>query len=175
MSQEMAGREFAHLAGADQQNMLALQRTENLLGQLDGHGSDGYGGGTNGSLAADTLGDRECASQQGVQLGMNSAHGAGQRVGFLHLSQDLWFAHYHGIQARSNAEDVADGIIGAEFVKVLIEIGRVHLKVIADEATQVSAAVFGFGQQFHPIAGAQDHALFNAGMLNQLLAGLGQA
>jgi hypothetical protein len=58
---------------------------------------------------------------------------------------------------------------------VLIEVGGIYLKIVADEPPQVGTSVAGFGQQLDSVAGAQNHTLFNSGMRDEPLASFGQA
>ena len=67
---------------------------------------------------------------------------------------------------------MSDGIIFAVFVEVRLQLGVLHVEIVAEESAQVGAAVLGLGQQFHAIAGAQDESFVNAGMLRETLQGI---
>ena len=61
MRHQVARRQFAHLARAHNENGLAVQRPENLFGQLDCHRCNGDRGRSHGSLRAHALGHGEGA------------------------------------------------------------------------------------------------------------------
>ena len=106
---------------------------------------------------------------------MHSAHSARGGISFFHLAQNLRLADDHGIQAGRYAKHVADGFGFTIFVQVRLIAGRVKVKVVAQESTQVRAAVASLRQHFDPIAGAKDQAFIHAGMLAQVLQSVGQA
>ena len=101
--------------------MLAMQRSENLLGQFHRDRGDRDRRGTHCGLRAHPLGDGKGAGQQQIQLRVDGAHRPRGRIGFLHLAQNLRFADHHGVQAGGHAKQVADGILLAVFVEVGIE------------------------------------------------------
>ena len=158
-------RQFAHLSGADQVNVLALQRSENLLGQFDrdrGHrnGRRAYRG-----FRAHSLGYGESAGQQQIQLRVHRAYGARRRIGFLHLAENLRLADHHRIEARGDAEKMTNGFALAIFIKVRLEFGGIELKIFAQKTAQIGAAILGLRQQFHPVAGGENQPFFDTRML----------
>ena len=159
---QVSRRQFAHLAGADKINCAAVQRTEDLFCELHGDGGHGNRRRAHGSFAAHALGNGKGARQQRIQMRVNGAHRACHGIGFLHLAEDLRLAHDHGIQTGSYAEEMANGLTFAEFVKVAGINGRIKLKEFAQKGTQVGA-------------GGKDQALFDAGSAGEALHGLGQS
>ena len=65
---EMAGGEFAHFAGANEEDGAALQRSEDLAGEFDSDRSDGDGVGADGRFGADALGRGEGGLQKMFEL-----------------------------------------------------------------------------------------------------------
>ena len=120
----MTRRQFAHLARADQIDVLALQRSENLLGQFDRDRGHRHRRRTHRGFRAHPLGHGERAGQQQIELRVHRAHGAGRGIGFFHLSQNLRLTHHHRIQARGHAKQVTDRIALAVFVEVRLVVRR---------------------------------------------------
>ena len=66
-------------------------------------------------------------------------------------------------------------ILLAVLVEVAVDIGAIQLKVVVQEGAQVGAgSVFRVRQNFDPVAGRKNHALFDARKLRQFLAGFRQ-
>ena len=172
---QVAGGEFAHLAGADDEDRLPFQRAENLFGEFDRDRGDRHRRRSDGGLGAHALGDGEGAAEELVELSANGAYGAGGGVGLFDLAENLGFADDHGIQARSHAEEMADGVFLAEFVEVRVEFFGGQMEVVVQESAQVGVAVGGVGHDLHAIAGGDDHALFDPGIGVEIAAGIGQA
>jgi hypothetical protein len=108
---QVAGGEFAHLAGADDENILALQGSKDLFCQLHRNRGDGNRGRAHRSLAAYPFRHRERAGEEPIKLAADRAHGAGGGIGLLYLAKNLSFADHHRIQTRSHPEDMADGVL----------------------------------------------------------------
>jgi len=172
MRHQMPGREFAHLARPDDENVLALQRTENLLGQFHRDRSNGNRRRSHRSLAAHAFGDGKGASEELIELSSNRADGAGGCIGLFHLPQNLRFADHHRIQARSHTEDVPYRLFLAELIQMRIQFGGGKVKVVVQKAAQVRRAVAGVSDHFHAIAGGNNHALFHAGMRGEIAAAI---
>src|SRR5262249_41631380 len=107
---QMLRRELSHLAGANDHHDFARQGAEDLPGQLD----RGIAARTrrlrDARFAAHTLGDSKRAAHQRAEIHADCAGIAGDAVRFLHLPQNLRLTDHHGVEARCNAEDVADRI-----------------------------------------------------------------
>src|SRR4029077_9652987 len=105
---------------------------------------------------------------------MHRAYGAGHGIGLFYLSENLGLAHHHGIKTCSDPKEVADGVIPTIFVEVLIVTGWVYLKIFAEEATQIGAAVPRVRQQLNSIASGEDESFFNPWIFHQALHGVGE-
>ena len=127
---QVAGGEFAHLAGADDEDRLPFQRAEDLLGEFDRNRGDGDRRRSDGGLGAHALGDGEGAAEKLVELTANRAYCAGSRVGLFDLAEDLGFADDHRIETGSYAEEMANGVFLAEFVEVRVEFFGLQMEVI---------------------------------------------
>ncbi len=107
---EGADGEFAHLAGADDDEPFFREVLEDLLREARGHrryrdvllAERGRG--------VDALRDGEGLLEQPVEDAARGARGLGGEVGVLHLPDDLRLAEDHGVQARRHAEEVADRV-----------------------------------------------------------------
>ena len=115
---EVAGGEFAHFAGADEEDGAALQRSEDLAGKFDRDRCDGDGVGADGGFSADTLGGGEGGLQQMFELAGDGAGSARDGEGFFDLAEDLRLADDHGVEAGGDAEEMADGLLIAMLVDV---------------------------------------------------------
>src|SRR5579862_8328060 len=164
MSHQVASGEFAHLAGADDENVLSLKRAENLFCKFDGYGGDGHRRRTYGGFSTNAFGDGEGAGEELIELSANRAYGAGCRISLFHLAEDLRLADYHRIQAGSDAEDMPHGIFLSKLVQVRIDVFRLQLKVVMQKTTQVRRAVGGMSDHFYTVTGGEDHALFDPRM-----------
>ena len=120
MGHQVAGSEFAHLAGADDEDRLPFQCPENLFGEFDRDRGDRHGRRSDGGLGAHALGDGEGAAEKLVELSANGTYGARRGIGFLDLSENLGFADDHGIQARGHTEQVPDCVFLAELVEMSV-------------------------------------------------------
>jgi hypothetical protein len=118
---EMARGELGHLASADEQDGLALERTEDFAGEVDGDRRDGDGRAADLGLGADALGDGEGALEQRLERGGDGADLAGDGVGLLDLAEDLGLANDHGVERGGDAEEMADGFALAELVEVRLD------------------------------------------------------
>ena len=103
---EMRGAELDHLAGADEQHVLAGQAAEDALRHPHGGGRHRYRLGADLGRAAHFLGYREGALEQVIQHQAEPAGTAGEPLSLLHLAQDLGLAQHHRIQAAGDAERV---------------------------------------------------------------------
>ena len=171
----MSSGKFAHLAGADNENRLPFQRSEDLLREFHGHRRDRHGRRPDGGLAAHALGYGKGAAKELVELSANGADGAGRGIGFLDLAENLGFADYHRIQAGGYAKEVANRIFPTEFVEMRVELFRLQMKVIVQESAEVGGAVGGVRHKLNTIAGGDHHALFDPGIGGEITASVGQA
>ena len=133
----------------------------------------------------------ECAQREGVEVGQGdmllirtgamSAVRDGDWTGFyarprpgLHYTVASWLgekriaavaADNHGIETGGNAEDVANRLILAKFVKMALELTEIGFEKFAHELAQVARAILHVRDEFNPVAGRYDHALGHSGML----------
>ena len=133
---EVAGGELGHLAGADEQDGLALQRAEDLAREIHRDRGDGDGGAADLRLGADALGYGEGALEQRIERGGDGADFARDGVGLLYLAEDLRLADDHGVERRRDAEEVADGFAVAELVQVRLDSVGGDGEVLVEEAEQ---------------------------------------
>ena len=73
MRDQMAGGQFAHLTGADDEHVFALKRAEDFLRQFYSHRRDGNRRRSYFGFRAHSLGDGEGTCEELIEL---SAHGA---------------------------------------------------------------------------------------------------
>ncbi len=175
MSHQVTGGELAHLSGADDKNVLAVQRSKNLLGQFYRDRGDRNRRRSYGSLATNPLCHGKSTGEELIQLAANRTHGAGGGVCLFHLTENLGFANHHRIETRSHAEDMAHGVFLAELVEVWIEILRLKVKMFMQKTAQISRAVGCVSHNFHPVAGGNNHALFNSRVGGEVAASISQA
>ena len=172
---QMAGGQFAHLAGSDEVHRLAVQTAEDLLRQFDGDRCDGDRRSGDGGLIADLFGYGKGAGEELIELRVDRAEGARGGVGFLDLTENLRLADHHGIQAGGDAEDVLDGLQALVLEDVGLVLAAAEAEVLAHEALQIAMAVLGAGEDLHPVAGGDDHGLLDAFHGGELGESLGQA
>ena len=165
LGEELARRELAHRAGAEEERALVRQPVEDAARQLDRGRADRDGPLGDPGLAPDALGDRERAVEAAME---DLPRGAGRRRGrvlLLQLAQDLWLAHHHRIEAGGDAEEVAHGLAVGVGVEVSGERGLGHAVLAREEAGQRGAERGGIGsagQHLHPVTGGEDGALGHA-------------
>src|SRR5579862_2187696 len=126
----MAGGEFAHLSGADDENVFSLQRAEDFLCQLHRDRCDRDRRRSDGSLTAHPLGDGEGATEQLVELSADCAYSARRGISFLDLPENLRFPDDHRIQAGGHAEEMPDRLFLAKLVEMRVEFFGRQMKVI---------------------------------------------
>ena len=117
MRHQMPRRQFAHLPRTNDEDVLALQRAENLFRQFHRDRRNRHRRGSHRSLAAHPLGYRKSTAEKLIQLAPNRAHRARRRVGFLYLAQDLRLSYHHRIQARCHSEQMSHHLLLAKFFK----------------------------------------------------------
>src|SRR5207302_10215401 len=95
-------------------------------------------------------------------------------ISFLYLAEDLRLAKHHGIEACGHTKYVPNRILLAIFIEMPFKLVEIELEIIAEESPQVPAPVLQVRDQFHPVAGREDHSLFNPRVLCELPARLRQ-
>ena len=123
--------------------------------------------GTNSSFGTSLLCGSKCALKQVLQLPRHSPGSACDGEGFFHLAQNLRLAHHHGVEAGSHAEKMAHRLLITVVVNVRRQLRRINAEVAVKKRRQVGVRILERGQQLHPIAGGNDHALANARHVRQ--------
>ena len=118
LGEQLARRELAHLAGADQQRRLVVEGVEDVARQLDRRRADRHRLLGDAGLGAHALGHRERLVEAAMQHAPRRADGRGHRVLLLQLAEDLRLADDHRVEARGDAEEVAHGLAPVMHVEV---------------------------------------------------------
>ena len=162
---EVARRQLAHLAGADEQDGAAAEVAEHLLGEGRGGGRDG------GRALADRRLDPGAAA--GVErLPEEAVEERARRAaleGVAHLAEDLALSRHERVEAGRDAEQVQRGAVVPEAV----EDGRERGAVVAGEReqrgaralVQIGAVVVAREVELRPVAGREHHGLAPVGEL----------
>jgi len=118
-------------------------------------------------------------------MGGDGAYFAGDGVGLFDLAEDLGLAHDHAVERAGDAEEVADGFALAEFVKVGLDVAGWDGEVLVEEAEEVGfglgldaggfAGVVLQGEEFDAVAGGEDEAFADAGLVEEGAGGVGEA
>ncbi len=153
-----------------------------LRGEVYGHGGYGDGAGAYLGLVADFLGYGEGALEEGFERGTYRSYFAGDGVGLFDLAEDLRLAYDHGVERAGYAEEVADGFALAELVEVGLDVGGGDGEVLMEEAGEVEVRwrsavglVFLQGEELDPVAGGEDEAFADAGLVEEGAGGVGEA
>ncbi len=126
-------------------------------------------------LGADALGDREGALEEAFELARDGADLAGDCVGLLDLAEDLRLTDDHGVEGAGDTEEVADGLALAELVEVRADGGGGDGEVLVEEAEEVGGGFVLEGEEFDAVAGGEDEALADAGLVEKGTGGIGEA
>ena len=110
-----------------------------------------------------------------MQLRVQRAHAASHSISGFDLSQDLGFAHDHGIKAGGYAKDMTHGLALAVFIEMACQQIGISLKVFAQKSAEVEVGSAYVDDQLHPVAGGKNHSLFHPGKLHQARRGVGEA
>src|SRR5690348_1941098 len=85
----------------------------------------------------------------------------------LYLSEHLWLAHDHRVQAGGNAEDMTNDIVIPKFVEIWTKLGVVSEQVVTQKCMEVRALI-GAGSELHTVASGEDNAFAHGWMRVQL-------
>ncbi len=66
-------------------------------------------------------------------------------------------------------------VLFPKLVEMPVEFFGGEVKMLVQKSAQVGGAVRGMGDQFHPVASGDDHALFDSRMGREVAASIGQA
>src|ERR1019366_5418544 len=103
------------------------------------------------------------ALQQVFELPADGARGTRDGEGLLDLAQNLRLADDHGVEAGGYAEEVADGCLIAVLINMRFEQRGIEGEMVLQKTGQVDGGRFEGGENLHPVAGGDDHALGDAG------------
>jgi hypothetical protein len=101
------------------------------------------------------------------------------------LAEDLGLAYDHAIERASDAEEMADGFALAKLVEVRLDVVGQDGEVFVEEAEEIGFGlgleVGGFagvvleGEEFDAVAGGEDEAFADAGLMEESAGGVGEA
>ncbi len=155
-----------------------MEAAEDLAGEVYGYRGYGDGVGADLGLGADALGYGEGALEEGVEGSGYGAYLAGYGVGFFDLAEDLGLADDHGVEGAGDAEEVADGLALAELVEVGLDGGGGDGEVLVEEAEEVGLGgglTLLQGDEFDAVAGGEDEAFADSGLVEEGAGGVGEA
>src|SRR5581483_10277245 len=162
---QVAGRELAHLAGADHHRGLVAEVVEDALREVDRRGADGHGLAGDAGLRADPLRDAERALQAAAEEPAGGPRLGRDPVLLLQLPEDLRLADHHRVEARRDPEEVVQRVLPAALVAVDRERRRRHRALPREEADDRVARVAAAArdrQDLDPVARRQDQRLDDA-------------
>ena len=171
---QVAGRQFGHLARAYDIHSPVSQRAENLFCQLHGNSRNRNTRAADGRLRAYPLGHRKRPRKQGLQSRMHCAQAARHGVSFFDLSQDLRLAHDHRIQAGGHTKNMPHSLALPELIDMGMQCIGAYAEVAAQELAQVGSLAAA-GEQLDPVAGGEHHAFIHSWLLHQGANGIGQS
>ena len=134
----MLGSQFAHLAGTDDHNRLVVEAVKNLACQFDSGKRNRHRIAGNRCFGAYALGDREGLVQKTVEDQSGSLEFGGVPVSGFDLAENLRFAEHHRIEARSDAEEVADRILTLVIVQMFADLFGIDVVIFSQIAAQRS-------------------------------------
>ena len=173
LADQVLGRQFGHLPGADEQHPLVRKVAENLARQFHRGVADGHGAGADAGFRAHPLGHGKGLVHQLVEQKTGAAALGRVAVGLLQLAENLRLANDHRVQAGGHQKQVLDRGLVEVLVDVpvqflaghgageqLIEnLGSRHLHILAGE------------QHLDPVAGGQEVVLAHRLQLPQSTQG----
>src|SRR5688572_22486903 len=109
------------VARADDHDIVIVQRTKNLFGQFDGHGSDRYTAALNVGFSANMFGHIEGALEGLVQPRPRVTVLKRKFVGLLELAEDLRFAEHHRIKSAGHLEQMHEALRFTEHIQLIRE------------------------------------------------------
>jgi len=118
-------------------------------------------------------------------VGGDCADLAGDGVRVFDLAQDLGLAYDHAVEGAGDTEEMADGFALAELVEVGLDVVWGDAEVFVEEAEEVGFSFRlvgrGFGgvvlegEELDTIAGGEDEAFTDAGLVEKGEGGVGEA
>ncbi|MCU1252314.1 MAG: hypothetical protein JWQ49_5343 [Edaphobacter sp.] len=136
-------------------------------------------------FAADFFRYGEGALEEDFEVSGDGADFAGDGVGLFNLTEDLRLAYDHAVEGAGDAEEVADGFALAKFVEVGLDVvgrdGEVFVKKTEEVGFGLGLEAGGFGgvvlesEEFDAVAGGEDEAFADAGLVEEGAGGVGEA
>ena len=171
---QVAHQRFTHGAGADDHDGLFLQPVENAPGQIHRHRAHGHRPVGDARVLPHPLGHGEGAVEEPVEDAADGARLLRDGVVLLQLTEDLWLAHDHGVEAGGHAEDVPHRVLACVVVELVlgglqVDVGLALEKVL--DLGESGVAVPRHHHHFHPVARGQDHPLVHRRQRQQILQG----
>ena len=132
-------RQLAHFAGADDEDRPALEVAEDLARERDCREADRDGARGQSGFRADALARGERRMEQAVEDRADRLRAGGERVGFLHLAEDLRLADDERIEAGGDAEQMAGRVEIGQIVQVRRELAAIDAVEVAHEGREIVA------------------------------------
>jgi hypothetical protein len=136
-------------------------------------------------FGADFLRDGEGALEKGFEMGGDCAYFAGDGVGLFDLAEDLRLADDHAVEGAGYSEEMADSFAVVVLVKMGLEVAGWDGEVFVEETEKVGFGlrlrVRGFagvvlqGKELDAVAGGEDEAFADAGLVEECAGGVGEA
>ena len=112
----------AHVAGADDEDLLATQGPETLVDHLDRGVADRGRTLPDRRLVTDSLADAQCLTEEQVERRAHTAFVLGDLPGAANLAEDLALPEHGGVEAGRNLEEMPGSIVLVAAVQVRIEL-----------------------------------------------------
>jgi hypothetical protein len=150
--------ELGHLAGADEENGLAVEAVEDVPGHHDRGRGHRRGGAAEVRLGPHPLGAPERGGADAGQLAAGGAQPLRLLEGVLHLAEDLGLTEDHRVQAGGHPEEVEHrglATMGVEVGKQVVPCGASQ-----GRTGPVLEVVAGTDDvELHPVAGGDEQRL----------------
>ncbi len=134
------------------------------------------------SFCSNLFGDGKGALQQRFEIGRDRAGVTRDRVSLFDLTKNLGFADDHAVERTGDAEEMPDRFAFAKLVEVWLDVVGRNGEVLVKEAEKV-----GFGlrlrglcvvlkrEKLDPVAGGEDEAFADSGLVEEAEGGVGEA
>ncbi len=133
------GRQLAHFARADDEHVPPGEVAEDLARQGHGRVAHRHRARTEAGFRPHALADRERTVEEPVEHGADGARIGRDRMGVLHLAENLRLPDHERVETGRHAEQMPGRVDVADVVDVRCEIGARKAVEVADEADQVVA------------------------------------
>ena len=153
--------QLRHLAGAEDEDVQRREVAEDLARQLDRRIADRDRPLAEAGFGADPLADGERGVEEAMGHGAGKVQVARQRVGALHLAENLRLADDQRVEAAGDAKEVARRIVAAVDVEMLGEPAGLDAVILAEEARDGVGRRLAVAEavDLRAVAGRQDDGL----------------